>query len=128
MIGHATQKFAFPLPARRAKALRSGAKIDNEGLYGTLALFIFQCSTNFGASLNRTAIVARAWNRSVAQCGTRAASESEGCHAEGREIAEVTSAIFCRLIFRRCCHQIRKFFATGPSGHKVIQLTRALHR
>ena len=51
MIGHATQKFAFRLPARRAKALRSGAKINNEGLDGALALFTFQCSTNFGASL-----------------------------------------------------------------------------
>ena len=44
MIGHATQKFAFRLPARRAKALRSGAKIDNEVLDGALALFTFQCS------------------------------------------------------------------------------------
>jgi hypothetical protein len=50
MIGHATQKFAFRLPARRAKARRTSAKIDNEVLDGALALFTFQCSTNFGAS------------------------------------------------------------------------------
>jgi hypothetical protein len=51
MIGHATHKFAIRLPARRAKALRSGAKIDDEGLDSALALFTFQCSANFRASL-----------------------------------------------------------------------------
>ena len=38
MIGHATQKFAFRLPARRVKARRTSAKIDNEVLDGALAL------------------------------------------------------------------------------------------